>query len=246
MTYLRLVKSHSLDLSRNMGMKEELHLSHLLRMKILSLSMIAVVLLSLPGCRAPAPPEPRGELPSSQRTWIGPDYWANRLQDWTLAHGRIWCTYPGPNRNLSLISYHLAAEEGDFHVSLDIQFLLNIVCDTCWAGLKIGSQGIFDDYRDDAVYGKGLAIGVTQSGNLKIGDQLSEVKGLDVAQPIDMHVASWHAGVITITLVQEGFQYVTEFKPGRLLEGQIALVSHYHSDPSWGAPANFGHWTVSG
>jgi len=33
-----------------------------------------------------------------QRTWIGPQYWANPLQDWQLNNGRIECFVSGGYR----------------------------------------------------------------------------------------------------------------------------------------------------
>ena len=57
---------------------------------------------------APAPqpvPPPAGlaavdRLPTDRtRTWLGPPYWANRLQDWRLHQGRLECvTTSGPMR----------------------------------------------------------------------------------------------------------------------------------------------------
>ncbi|HEV3464413.1 MAG TPA: twin-arginine translocation signal domain-containing protein, partial [Actinomycetota bacterium] len=53
---------------------------------------------------APVPP-PAGlaavdRLPTDRtRTWLGPPYWANRLQDWRLHQGRLECvTATGPMR----------------------------------------------------------------------------------------------------------------------------------------------------
>ena len=37
-----------------------------------------------------------------------------------------------------------------------------------WVGFSIGSKGEFDDYRSDAIFGKGLNVGVTTSGHLFI------------------------------------------------------------------------------
>ena len=38
-------------------------------------------------------------LPTDRtRTWLGPPYWANRLQDWRLHQGRVPGGPPGPQR----------------------------------------------------------------------------------------------------------------------------------------------------
>ena len=35
--------------------------------------------------------------------WVGPEYWANRMQDWVIENGRAVCIVSGTDRNLSLI-----------------------------------------------------------------------------------------------------------------------------------------------
>src|SRR5437660_4438424 len=32
---------------------------------------------------------------NAEQVWLGPEYWANRLQDWRVANGRIECVAAG-------------------------------------------------------------------------------------------------------------------------------------------------------
>jgi hypothetical protein len=71
--------------------------------------------------RAPGPttvPPPAGlarvdELPTDRtRTWLGPAYWANRLQDWRLHQGRLECvagTGPMRTRTVAVLTRELVA-----------------------------------------------------------------------------------------------------------------------------------------
>ena len=43
--------------------------------------------------------------------WLGEEYWANPLQDWRIAHGRIECTNAALDRNVHLLTRQLG--EGD-------------------------------------------------------------------------------------------------------------------------------------
>src|SRR6266478_4803311 len=52
---------------------------------------------------------------SHDRVWLGPEYWANPLQDWRVAGGRIECIKAAPNRNVNLLTRQLAEEPGDLH-----------------------------------------------------------------------------------------------------------------------------------
>ena len=43
----------------------------------------------------------------AERTWIGPEYWANRLQDWRISAGRLECVRSGQDRNVHLLTRQL-------------------------------------------------------------------------------------------------------------------------------------------
>ena len=105
------------------------------------------------------------------RTWIGPEYWANPLQDWQLNKGKIECITSGGNRNVFLLTHELGEKSGDFNMSISMGNLENSSkkLDEGWIGFKIGIRGEFDDYRDSAVRGDGFRIGMTTDGRLFIG-----------------------------------------------------------------------------
>ncbi|UCC21528.1 MAG: hypothetical protein JSW23_06840, partial [Planctomycetota bacterium] len=56
-----------------------------------------------------------------ERTWVGPEYWANRLQDWRISNGRLECIEgraEKPVRTVHILTRRLGAKEGDFHTSV--------------------------------------------------------------------------------------------------------------------------------
>ena len=69
--------------------------------------------------------ERRGEAPTAfrsawpndvERPWVGPEYWANRLQDWRIVQGRLECVEgrrAKPLRTVHLLTRCLGADEGD-------------------------------------------------------------------------------------------------------------------------------------
>jgi hypothetical protein len=89
------------------------------------------------------------------RTWIGPQYWANRLQDWELNDGRLECITSQPNRNVNILTWRLKDEPGTFVFTIKTGLLNEELAgnDAYWMGMRIGARGRFYDYRDDAVYG---------------------------------------------------------------------------------------------
>jgi len=49
------------------------------------------------------------------RTWVGPDCWANRLQDWRVANGRLECVEGAgnkPMRTVHLLTRWLGEKKG--------------------------------------------------------------------------------------------------------------------------------------
>jgi len=106
------------------------------------------------------------------RPWAGPEYWANPLQDWRIAGGALECTRTGPARSLMLLTRELSDRPAPFSTSIAIQ-RWQAPADraaSAWVGFRIAARGRFGDYRDDAVYGKGIEAGLRADGSLFIGD----------------------------------------------------------------------------
>src|SRR5690242_18490777 len=57
---------------------------------------------------------------SLDRVWLGPEYWANPMQDWRVANGRIECIKAAPNRNVHILTRQLGEQPGDLEMSVRI------------------------------------------------------------------------------------------------------------------------------
>ena len=63
-----------------------------------------------------------------ERTWVGPEYWANRLQDWRISGGRLECIEgraEKPMRTVHLLTRRLGAKEGEFALSVHTGVISN-------------------------------------------------------------------------------------------------------------------------
>jgi hypothetical protein len=119
-----------------------------------------------------------------ERTWLGPEYWANPLQDWRLKDGRVECVGSGGDRNVFLLTRELTPGDGSFTVSVKLGALNpKAKSGKGWAGFKLGVRGQFGDYRDSAIRGRGLRAGITISGELFIGSLITTSKPVNV--PLD-------------------------------------------------------------
>ncbi len=134
-------------------------------------TLSAALVLALGSCGGPSASF-ESQLDSSvERPWIGPEYWANPLQDWRLKDGRIENFRPGGDRNVFLLTREVGETNGTLALSVRMGRLQDAEggLEPGWAGFRVGIRGSFDDYRDSAVRGVGLNCGVASDGRLFIG-----------------------------------------------------------------------------
>src|SRR5688572_11681593 len=119
------------------------------------------------------------------RPWIGPEYWANPLQDWRLRGGRIECFVPGGERSVYLLTHEIQQESGSFSMRVQLGRLPEDKQPLAegFAGFRLGIRGRYHDYRDSAIYGIGPNAGITGDGRLFIGRL--DPSAAHIAQPLD-------------------------------------------------------------
>lgn len=108
-----------------------------------------------------------------ERHWVGPQYWANPLQDWRLSQGRLEALVPGGNRNVNLLTYDLGSHRGDFtmRVRLGRMRPSGGKLSEGWVGFRVGIRGAIDEYRYAALRGRGLDAGINTDGRLFLGEE---------------------------------------------------------------------------
>lgn len=112
------------------------------------------------------------------RVWLGPEYWANPLQDWQIKNGRTECVNAALGRNVHLLTRQLAAQPGTLQMSVRIGRVDgNLNQGKGSAGFSIGVQGPLKEYRNSLLYGKGIDAGLTAEGGLFIGEVRSAIAG---------------------------------------------------------------------
>ncbi|HND52648.1 MAG TPA: alkaline phosphatase D family protein, partial [Pirellulaceae bacterium] len=87
-----------------------------------------------------------------ERVWVGPDYWANRLQDWRLKDGRVECVESSvqrPMRTLQLLTAGLNSAPGELVMSVRTGAVQpgNRRSAETWTGFLIGAGGPNVDHR---------------------------------------------------------------------------------------------------
>ena len=202
----------------------------------------------------------------ADRIWLGPEYWANRLQDWRVVGGRIECFVSGPDRNVHLLTRRLGKGKGDFQMRVRAGRLDEdgSTGDKTWIGFRLGANTIFGDYRSSVIYGEGRNAGLTCAGRLFIAGEgaLKGVEGLArkvpsaVLEDVELEVAAVpEQGGYRVTLLafdpKEGKRLagVSRLIPAEGFDGNLVLVCH-----GWGGRDSsrrptrfwFKDWQVSG
>ncbi|MFC2167343.1 alkaline phosphatase D family protein, partial [Acidobacteriota bacterium] len=123
---------------------------------------------------------------NTHRSWVGPEYWANRLQDWQINNGRLECLQKReskPMRTVHLLTRRIAERQGDFTISVRTGLMDSTTPPSPDAatGFLFGA-GAQMDYRAAALIhsssgeGAGLFAGIDGEGKLFFRDFSQENK----------------------------------------------------------------------
>ncbi|SHI56018.1 PhoD-like phosphatase [Arenibacter nanhaiticus] len=200
---------------------------------------------------------------SKPRAFIGPEYWSNPMQDWHLENGELVCNVSKPNRNVHVLTQKIEAIKGHLKMKVHLRVLNSDQGkdNKNWVGFSIGSKGEFNDYRDNAIFGKGLNLGVTTQGKLFIGEISENSLNKENQQIIQqgaylqLEVSESSNGSLLILSLLDGnsknpiTQLTKQGIAAEELIGDLVLVSSYTLDN--GTQSNqksvaFKEWEISG
>jgi alkaline phosphatase D len=196
------------------------------------------------------------------RVWLGPEYWANPLQDWQITNGRIECTNAAPDRNVHVLTRALGEGKGTIEMSVRVGRVGGgVPATTGSAGFRIGAQGPLGDYRNNLIFGRGLDAGINADGVLFVGDVRSGKASIP-ADDVELRLTaepSVDGYTIKLTARRDGKELDTVAKDnvrrGQVV-GNIALVCNFGPAQLGGAAAKvapegsarfwFRDWRISG
>ena len=208
----------------------------------------------------------------ANRTWIGPDFWANRLQDWALVDGQIRCIEKRevkPMRTLHLLSLRMNPEARPFKISVITGSISKSgkLNDDAFSGFLIGAGAHLDQRAAALIHHApgpegGILLGMDGRGRAVVRSM--EKEGYPVlASSEDKPAKKRNKNLILLKgfSAADGYHLILEIKspkksPGistveyviddpQTLAGNIALVSH----PGTGENTTsfwYDKWIVSG
>ena len=197
---------------------------------------------------------------SQARHWIGPEYWANPLQDWKVEDQWLHCLVSKKNRNVHLLTEKIDTTKGSFTMSVDLKLHNTVHSEkgSNWIGFGIGAKGNFSDFRDDAIFGKGLSLGVSTHGNLFIQDTPEEnplnhkiqealQKGAQLRAKITPGIDDYQIQLSLIDLKTNSI--IASISKNSIVNtkliGDLVLMSNYNGK-SKEKSVSFRNWKISG
>lgn len=182
------------------------------------------------------------------RVWIGADYWANPMEDWSIKNGRLECR-GGANRNVALLTRTLTGK-GAFQMSVRLGRLARPRAAGS-AGFRIGIRDELPDYRAAALRGRGLNVGVNaKTGALFIGQSTGgKLPNAGSLKDVTLTLSGKPTGgriALTLTATDAKGKKLAEAKttvPADRVKGLVALANNHNTGRAafW-----FSKWTLSG
>jgi len=207
-----------------------------------------------------------------KRHWIGPEYWANRLQDWQLNKGRMECI--GGNaamRTVHLLSHSIVNDSGYLAMEIVIGRIdtTAITDKDAFAGFLLGAGNPSDDYRKRALVhqasgnGGGIIAAINGDGSIVFlnNENVDEKIPISAAKEnkrpkiqnkrvkllleITAHPANLKLSVYDEKTGEKLSEATTNKIDTDVLKGNIALIANGGADTS-GASFWFSKWHVWG
>lgn len=157
---------------------------------------------------------------AGSRIWVGPAYWANPLQNWSVLDGEVQAE-AGPGRTLHLLTHQVADGDGELQIRVTVRPVEGGTGET-WAGFVAGVRGELPGYQHALVHPEtGVSAGIREDGRAFIGDAVSP-SALDLSGGATL---TWTARP------REGGGYQSQLIAEPLGGGEAVSVLDHRHDP---------------
>ena len=235
--------------------------------------VLLVTLFTISSCNRSGVEYTSGWEQQPDRVWVGPEFWANRLQDWRLEDGRLKCV----NSTMGLRTVHLLTHQigGDVG-KLDIELTFGLSPESTrqgnngWAGILLGAGEGRLDYRGSALIhhspgdAGGIIVAVNELGQVvfldntnnqeligaiqKLPEQVypdSMLLAVDIYLNEDSTYTISASAIDHLTRKQISHNNLTKITPERI-RGNIAIASNHVENNYNGVNYWFGRLKLKG
>ncbi len=192
--------------------------------------------------------------PGVTRTWIGPEYWANPMEDWRLHDGRMEVLNGGRGRNLHILTRSLAGFPGSLSASAIVGRVAGDADLPGAAGFEVGIRGPLPDYRSGVNRGRGMGAVWAADGSLRLAGERRRFPSLVGKQSVRLVLAARPSGESYLVRLEardpESDALLAamerEVAPSRLVGGMALSSNPALEGRKPGGRHWFRDWTIAG
>lgn len=189
------------------------------------------------------------------RVWLGEQFWANPMENWSIVNGAAECQSFGGNRSIHLITHELVDVDQPFAMSVDLELAESDGHDG-GVGFRIGVRSDIQEYRSNCFAGGGLNIGIIK-GRLAIGGSSQSIpQNFDFQKfTLQLHSSPNQRGnVLQLQLLNAAGEVaatVSSQVEANVVAGNVALVNNYtvnnrRNQNTGRTRYRFSNWQVGG
>ena len=186
------------------------------------------------------------------RVFLGPDYWANPMEDWRIVNGAAECLTTKGDRNIQLLTHQFTNAKGAFEMAVTIS-QVEVNGKDGGAGFRLGNRSDINEYRSNSFSKAKLHAGLA-AGNLFIGKKSLAIPGARKPRNITLKLTGKPAGgqyALQLSATNaEGADLgsVSQTVAGTALPGNVALANNFEGNQrnARGARYRFEDWRVGG
>ncbi|MEO2279661.1 alkaline phosphatase D family protein [Pseudoalteromonas pernae] len=153
--------------------------------------------------------------------YLGQQVWANPLQDWRVKDAQAQCYVSGGERNIFILTHEVTASSRFIELETQVTSLDKQPKGS--VGVRLGVQGQYHDYRDSAIRGLGLKVGVNEDGQLFIGQTVSK-RAIDKSVAFTLNVQAHKQGDnfdVALRVLDSEKQLIAQLKRSSVSSEQI-------------------------
>jgi alkaline phosphatase D len=167
----------------------------------------------------------------NDRTWAGPDYWANPLQDWQVRDGKLECIRQGADRNVHLLTHQLAPES---NMQVSVVVSQPVEDFSGWVGIRFACRGLLDEYRHNTINSTmAMDAILREDGTLVLKDDSVKISWPQNAELLLKLTPSGEKHLVELSVKGEKGKVLGQVQaeyPSGELSGNLALVCHSNQE----------------